>query len=126
MVIVLGIIALILGGAIALMGNIGEGAKLQRVDQDFSSIESALKMYALNNGGVFPTSQQGIEALVTRPTNPEPKRWTQYLKAVPKDPWNAEYEYLYPGSKDPGSPELLCKGRDGQQGTEDDMSNQEE
>ena len=59
MVIVLGIIAMILGGAIFAMRGIGDAAKLKQVDADFKSLESALQMYKLNAGS-YPTSQQGL------------------------------------------------------------------
>jgi general secretion pathway protein G len=125
MVIVLGIIALILGGAIALMGNVGEGAKMQRVDQDFNSIGSALRMYKINNN-TYPTTAQGLKALVERPgTTPAPRRWTQLMKQVPKDPWNNEYDYRFPGSRDASEFELISRGKDGQSGTGDDMSSQD-
>jgi len=125
MVIVLGIIAVLLGGSIALIGGIGEGAKLQRVDADFSSIGSALKTYKLNAGN-YPTTQQGIKALVEKPTGtPVPRRWTKIADKVPLDPWMQEYGYKFPGSKDPSEFEIFSKGKDGQQGTADDISNQD-
>lgn len=124
MVIVLGIIAVILGGAIAVLGKVGEGAKLTVVDGDFNSIGSALKMYRINAGG-YPTTQQGLEALVNKPTTtPVPKRWTRLADEIPSDPWNQAYEYKFPGSKDPTMYELVSKGPDGQLGTEDDISSQ--
>ena len=44
---------------------------------------------------------------------------------VPIDPWNNEYLYKYPGTKDRSRPELICLGKDGLEGTEDDMSSQD-
>jgi len=124
MVIVLGIIALILGGAIHFMGGITEGAKVQRVQQDFSSISSALKMYQVTNG-IYPSQQQGLKALIDKPTSqPVPKAWAKLMSDLPKDPWNNDYGYIFPGRKDPTEFELVCKGKDGQDGTEDDMSSQ--
>ncbi len=125
MVIVLGIIAVLLGGSIALIGGLGEGAKLQRVGSDFNSIGAALKTYKLNANS-YPTTQQGLEALVTKPsTTPVPPRWTKLSDRVPTDPWDNEYLYKYPGTKDPAEYELISKGRDGQEGTEDDFSSQD-
>jgi prepilin-type N-terminal cleavage/methylation domain-containing protein len=68
MVIVLGIIAMILGGAIFAMKGIGDAAKLRQVESDFKSFESALAMYKLNAGS-FPTTQQGLKALVEKPSS---------------------------------------------------------
>lgn len=126
MVIVLGIIAVILGGAIAVIGNVGEGAKLQRVKGDFQSISSALRMYKIN-AGAYPTTGQGLQALVEKPTStPVPKAWTQLSRAVPEDPWGQPYGYKFPGTKDPSEFELISKGKDLTEGTEDDLSSQDQ
>jgi general secretion pathway protein G len=125
MVIVLGIIAMILGGAIFAMRNIGDSAKLTQADNDFKSLQSALAMYKLN-AGTFPTSQQGLKALYEKPTSaPQPRRWTRILDKVPLDPWGQEYLYQFPGKKNPADFEIISKGKDGQQGTEDDLSSQD-
>ena len=124
MVIVLGIIGLIIGGAISVMGKVGEGAAIQRVKGDFNSIGSVLKMYKINNG-FYPSSSQGLKALVDRPGGaPAPKSWTALADRVPMDPWNQEYTYKFPGSKVATEYELITKVKDGQLGTDDDMSSQ--
>jgi general secretion pathway protein G len=124
-VIVLGIIAVILGGSIAVVGKLGEGAKLQRVTSDFNTISSAINTYKLN-AGTYPTTQQGLQALVTIPSStPVPKRWTQLATEVPQDPWQQPYLYRFPGKKDASTFELVSKGPDGQEGTEDDLSSQD-
>jgi len=125
MVIVLGIIGLIIGGAISVMGKVGEGAAIQRVKGDFNSLGSVLKMYKINNG-FYPSTAQGLKALVTRPGgSPAPKSWTALADKVPLDPWGQEYTYKFPGSKVATEFELVTKGKDGQSGTEDDMSSQD-
>jgi len=123
--IVLGIIAILMGGAIALIGGVGEGAKLQQVTADFQALGSALKMYKIN-AGQYPTTAQGLQALVEKPTStPVPKRWVQISKSVPKDPWGNPYGYKFPGSKNKSEFELISKGKDGTEGTEDDLSSQD-
>jgi general secretion pathway protein G len=125
MVIVLGIIAMIMGGAIFVMKNISDSGAITVVDGDFASIDNALQAYR-NNAGNFPSGQQGLKALVDKPTSsPRPRRWIQIMDQVPKDPWVNEYVYKYPGSKDRSRPELICYGKDGLQGSEDDMSSQD-
>ncbi|MFT4175761.1 MAG: type II secretion system major pseudopilin GspG [Luteolibacter sp.] len=125
MVIVLGIIAVLLGGSIALIGGLGEGAKLQRVEGDFNAISAALKTYKLN-AGTYPSTQQGLGALVNKPTTtPIPRRWTKLADSVPKDPWGEDYLYRFPGSKDASEFELISKGKDGQLDTDDDFSSQD-
>ena len=79
MVIVLGIIAMILGGAIFAMRGIGDAAKLRQVESDFKSFQSAFAMYKLN-AGTYPTTQQGFRALVEKPSStPVPRRWVQVM-----------------------------------------------
>lgn len=125
MVIVLGIIAMIMGGAIFTMQRISDSGALTVVDGDFNSIGNALQSYR-TNARTYPSQAQGLEALVKRPTSePRPKRWTQILDKVPLDPWNQEYQYKYPGSKDRSRPEIISIGKDGLEGTEDDLSSQD-
>ncbi len=125
MVIVLGIIAVILGGAIGVLGKVGEGAKLQRVEGDFNAIGSALRTYKIN-AGHYPSSQQGLKALVSKPSGtPQPRRWTSLMDSVPLDPWGQEYIYRFPGKKVATEYELVTKGKDGQENTADDISSQD-
>ncbi|MGB1130095.1 MAG: type II secretion system major pseudopilin GspG [Haloferula sp.] len=123
MVIVLGIIAVILGGAIAVMGGMLDSAKKDRVFADFRTIDAALLKYQVSNGR-FPTTSQGLGALVNNPGNT--KRWSKIMDSVPKDPWQSEYGYRFPGRKDKSKYELISKGPDGMEGTEDDISSQDE
>ncbi|MES2474876.1 MAG: type II secretion system major pseudopilin GspG [Verrucomicrobiota bacterium] len=126
MVIVLGIIAMILGGAIYSMKKIGNSAKLSQVESDFKSFESGLAMYKLN-GGTFPSTQQGLLALVEKPTStPVPRRWAQVLDKVPLDPWSAPYKYRFPGKKRANEFEIYSIGPDGMDNTADDLSSQDE
>lgn len=126
MVIVLGIIAMILGGAIFAMKGISGAAKLRQVEADFKSFESALAMYKLNAGS-FPTTQQGLKSLVEKPSStPVPRRWSQIMKKLPPDPWGADYGYRFPGKKVASDFEMYSKGPDGQEGTADDLSSQDE
>lgn len=125
MVIVLGIIAMIMGGAIFTMQRISDSSSLTVVDGDFASINNGLLAYR-TNAGHYPSEAQGLKALVTKPTSaPRPRRWTEIMDAVPKDPWDQEYLYKYPGTKDRSRPELISIGKDKLQGTEDDLSSQD-
>ena len=66
---------------------------------DVAMIVQALKLYRLDNG-FYPSTDQGLGALVQRPTtNPAPGNWKQggYLERLPKDPWGTDYQYLAPG-----------------------------
>jgi general secretion pathway protein G len=124
-VIVLGIIAVILGGSIAVVGKLGDGAKLQRVTSDFNVITSAVETYKIN-AGTAPSTSQGLQALVSKPTStPIPKRYVPVMKEIPLDPWQNPYQYRNPGKKDTSTFEIYSKGPDGQDGTEDDLSSQD-
>ena len=126
MVIVLGIIAMILGGAIFAMKGISGAAKLRQVEADFKSFDSAMAMYKLNAGS-FPTTQQGLKALVEKPSStPVPRRWSQIMKKLPPDPWGADYGYRFPGKKTASDFEMFSKGEDGIENTADDLSSQDD
>jgi len=99
-----------------------EPKKAQRVKVQvtISNLETALKTYYLDNG-VYPTTDQGLEALVTEPTtDPIPSKWRKggYLEKgkVPKDPWNNDYIYLSPGLH--GDFDIISYGQDGVEGGE--------
>ena len=125
MVIVLGIIAMIMGGAIFTMKSISDSGAVTVVDGDFSSYDNALQAYR-NNARHYPSEQQGLKALVEKPTSePRPRRWVQVVTEINKDPWGNDYIYKFPGTKDPSRPELISLGKDGLADTEDDLSSQE-
>jgi len=127
MVIVMGIIGLILGGAIFSMGKIKNSAEISTCDQSLGSLATNLENYK-NIGGHYPSQSQGLEALITKPTtSPRPRRWTQTLDSDSAlyDPWGTKLEYHYPGKQDPTRPEIISAGPDKQFGTDDDQSNQD-
>jgi general secretion pathway protein G len=75
-------------------------AKRVAARADIGAIVQSLKLYRLDNG-FYPTTDQGLGALVQRPTTqPVPTNWKQggYLERLPKDPWGSDYQYLNPGS----------------------------
>ena len=118
--IVVTIIALLLSAAIyKLSGNV-EYARHTRIQGDISGIGTQLKLYESMNG-FYPTTEQGLQALVTQATSePRPSRWYQLYKDVPKDPWQNVYIYRCPGVKNPGSYDLYSAGPDRLPDTADD------
>ena len=109
-------------GFFSLGGWPSSGTKLPRVDADFNAISSSIKTYRLN-AGHYPTIEQGLKALVEQPvTNPPLRRWTKTADRIPTDPWNNEYRYRLLPEEDERGFELLSAGKDGQFGTEDDLS----
>jgi general secretion pathway protein G len=96
-------------------------AKTQ-IDSNFST---ALDMYETDNGN-YPSTEQGLLALREQPSSePVPKNWKgPYLKKdVPLDPWGNAYVYAYPGTHNPSGYDLYSYGKDGQEGTDDDIGN---
>lgn len=96
-----------------------DDAKLVRVANDVRAIEASLNLYKLDNFN-FPTTDQGLQALVTKPSgSPEPKNWKTggYLRSVPKDPWGNEYQYANPGTSGEQF-DLFSFGADGKTGGE--------
>ncbi|GAA5496879.1 type II secretion system protein G [Rubritalea halochordaticola] len=125
MVMVMAIIAVLAGGVIGLMKNFDKTAEVQQAVNDIRAIESALKQYK-TLAGRYPTTDQGLEALASKPTKaPVPRRYAAAMTSVPLDPWKNDYIYKMPGSKDPKTYELISKGPDGQEGTDDDISSQD-
>lgn len=85
---------------------------------EIKNLEEALHLYKLDSG-IYPTTEQGLDALVNKPTSsPVPERWRTggYIPKVPKDPWNHAYVYLSPGTH--GDFDLLSYGGDGERGGE--------
>jgi general secretion pathway protein G len=106
-----------------LMGRTDE-AKVKTTKIQIKGLESALKLYKLDNG-LYPTTEQGLNALVTKPTVgviPKSYREGGYLesKSVPKDAWGNDYIYVSPGEH--GDYDLSSYGADGVKGGEDKNS----
>jgi general secretion pathway protein G len=117
-ILILGLLAGIVGPR--LFGHTDE-AKQTKARVQIENLSSAVKMYKLDNG-VFPTTEQGLDALVAMPQSGTiPKKWKKggYLakKQVPKDPWGNEYIFISPGNHDDF--DITSLGADGVQGGEE-------
>ncbi len=90
-----------------------DDARIAKAKQDIQAISSALNLYKLDNF-TYPTTDQGLEALVKPPAGA--KHWRQggYLDALPIDPWGHPYQYLSPGQH--GAFDVYSLGADGQPG----------
>ena len=115
--IILGLLAALI--VPKLTGRVDE-ARIETTKLQLKSIKGALEQFKLDNG-FYPTTQQGLKALVEKPsTPPEPKHWKQYLEKLPKDAWGNDFIYISPAGERPY--ELKSLGPDGIEGTEDDIS----
>ena len=113
-VIIIGILAAII--APNVIGRIDD-AQITKAKSDISALEGALNMFRLDNFQ-YPTTEQGLEALVAKPNDPAIRNWQPggYVKNLPKDPWGNPYQYLYPGNN--GEFDIYTLGRDGRPGGE--------
>ena len=96
-----------------------------RVKADFQAIRSALNSYKINSGH-YPSTEQGLQALVERPTIPPlPEDWVQIFDKMRSDPWRRDYQYRLVGEAPHIRFELRSIGKDGVEGTKDDQSSLE-
>jgi len=105
-----------------LIGN-KDKADIQKVKSDIVALENSLDMYKLDNS-VYPTTDQGLEALVSEPSvSPTPRNYREdgYIKRLPQDPWGNDYVLNSPGEN--GKVDILSVGLDGEEGTDDDIGN---
>ena len=119
------VVVVIMGMLIGLIGPNVLGqvdrARVTTAKSDIASLSQALDMYKLDNH-FYPTTDQGLEALVSRPqSSPEPRNWNPegYIKGnkLPLDPWDGEYVYMSPG-EDNRPYELISLGADARLGGE--------
>jgi len=88
-----------------------EEARVTAARTDVNNLMQALKLYKLDNQR-FPTSEQGLQALVSKPsTGTPPPNWKPYLDKLPNDPWGRAYQYASPGLK--GEIDIYSFGADG-------------
>lgn len=114
-VVILGILASVV--APNLLGS-KDTASQKKATVDVKSLETALDTYRLNHNA-YPTTDQGLEALVSEPSNPTPRNYPRegYIKRLPQDPWGYDYQYLSPSDSN-GTVSIFTFGADGQEGGE--------
>ncbi len=117
-IVILSMLAILVGPKI--IGRTDD-AKISDAKVQVRNLETALKLYKLDNG-VYPSTEQGLQALVEKPGSgviPKNYREGGYLEhtEVPKDPWDNDYIYISPGEH--GDYDLYSKGADGARGGED-------
>lgn len=110
-VVILGVLAMLIVPRV--VGRTDE-ARAAAARHDIAALAQTLKLYRLDNGR-YPTNEQGLEALVTKPERaPVPSNWRPYLDKLPVDPWGKPYRYLNPGVH--GEVDIFSLGADGQPG----------
>ncbi|CCP04145.1 Type II secretion system protein outG [Erwinia amylovora Ea644] len=119
-IVILGILASLV--IPSLMGN-KDRADRQKAVSDIITLENSLDMYRLDNSR-YPTTAQGLKALVTRPTaEPVPRNYRSdgYVRRLPQDPWGNDYQLISPGQH--GPVDIFSAGPDGAPQTVDDVTN---
>jgi len=125
--VVLAIIGLLVGLAVTRVGGIF-GAKQEDIARLFvnSSVKTPLTAYRIDMGG-YPSTAEGLQALVTAPQNKGDNWKGPYIESpggkLPSDPWQEPYVYRYPGVKNKDNYDLFSKGADKTEGTPDDIGN---
>ena len=112
-VVIMGVLAALV--VPKLLSRTGE-SKVAAAKVDIATVMQALKLYKLDNQR-YPTTEQGLQALLTKPTTgPAANGWKSggYLEKMPKDPWGNAYQFLSPGVK--GEVDVFSLGADGQPG----------
>lgn len=116
-VVIIGILSTVV---VLNVGGVTDDSRRTAARSDVSTLEQALEIYKLQNA-FYPTTQQGLNALVSRPGGqPEPRSYPQggYIQRLPKDPWGNDYQYANPGRS--GGVDVYSFGADGQPGGEGD------
>ncbi|BET65392.1 type II secretion system major pseudopilin GspG [Opitutales bacterium ASA1] len=123
MLIVIALIALLAGFTIANLDKLFGGSQ-EDVARVFvtSSMQAPLTAYKIQMGS-YPSTAQGLQALLTAPDGASSRWKGPYLKtpgnAVPLDPWQKPYQYRFPGTRNPGSYDLFSFGPDGVESGDD-------
>jgi len=101
-------------------------ARVAKAKEDIQSLETALTMFRLDNSK-YPTTEQGLTALVTQPVDPTIRNWRAggYIQRISKDPWGNDYQYAAPGthSKEYDLYSLGADGAPGGEGINADIGN---
>lgn len=125
LLIVITIIGVLLGIAVVNLRGTPDEARIASAQQEIRTMELALDMYRMHNA-VYPSTEQGLKALVEKPA--EARKWQAggYLKTktVPTDPWGNPYRYLNPGTHG-NDLDIFSAGPDQRENTQDDIGNWE-
>jgi len=110
-VIIIGILAAVV---IPNLSTKPDEARVKKAKHDILTLENALEMYKMDNFK-YPTTDQGLDALINKPASSETRSWKKYIKRLPEDPWGQPYQYLVTAD---GDIEISSFGADGVPGGE--------
>jgi general secretion pathway protein G len=113
-VVIIGLLAAVVTQTLA---GRTDDARIAKAKQDIQAMETALTLFKLDSFR-YPTTEQGLRALVEKPADPEIRNWKDggYVPRLSKDPWGRDYLYESPGTH--GEIDIYTLGADGQAGGE--------
>jgi len=121
LLLVLVILAVLAAVVTPIYVNQAEKARVSGTKADISNIKTALDNFALSNGR-YPTTLEGLNALVVAPAGLSESWGGPYLEQLPRDKWGHDYYYAFPAAEDQNTYELASAGKDAEFGTEDDIT----
>ena len=113
--VILGVLAALV---VPRFANRSQQARETAAKADVSSIETAIGAFEIDNGR-YPTTEEGLEALIKSPPGLDGWRGPYLARGLPTDPWGNEYVYRYPGQQNPDGFDLYSQGPDGREGNDD-------
>lgn len=122
LLLVLAILAALAAMVVPKFTRRSQQAKITAAQVDISNVELALDAFEVDCGR-FPTTQEGLGALIEQPANADGWMGPYIKRGIPKDPWVNPYVYRYPGQQNTDGYDLHSYGPDGQNGGEDDIDN---
>ncbi|MFT3787658.1 MAG: type II secretion system major pseudopilin GspG [Tepidisphaeraceae bacterium] len=113
--VILGVLAALV---VPKFTNRSQQARETAAKSDITTVETALKAFEIDCGR-FPSSEEGLGALLTAPTGVQGWKGPYIERGMPKDPWGNEYQYKFPGTQNPSGFDLFSTGPDGREGNDD-------
>lgn len=124
LLLVLVILAILAGIVAVKFGGQSEKARVTAAKTQMGNFKMALNRFELDLGR-YPTSSEGLRALIEKPGDDPNNKWQRYLDGdeVPKDQWGHEWNYRQPGQHNTDGFDLWSNGPDGREGGDDDIAN---
>ncbi|HBV65644.1 MAG TPA: type II secretion system protein GspG [Rhodopirellula sp.] len=122
--LVVAILLVIAGAVVPSLVNRQEQANIDATQISLKGLEQALKLYAIDQDGQYPSKSDGLAALMTAPNGPAADLWRgPYCEEKPLDAWRREFKYVFPAAQSGKPFDLSSTGPDGIPGNEDDINN---
>lgn len=115
-IVVVSIIAILAAYIAPKVSGYTDDARISKAQSDIRTLDSSLELYKLDNFN-YPSTDDGLNALISAPSNAKNWRKGGYIKRLRKDPWGNDYQYRFPGEQ--GEIDIYSLGADGQLGGED-------